>query len=144
MKDKESALGHISLKCPVCRKEHRLATDDNITCDKCDTDLSSITFRSAAISTFAAVALGAGGLYSVDRIFLSSDEPNRYPLEVEYALVERCANAPGEPVAPAAYARLRDTCICAVSQATEKVTYEEFRTDQFGFRNVWREGFDEC
>lgn len=81
------------------------------------------------ISASAALVVGTLGGYKVNAAL----EEARYPLAVEYAIVDSCVNSSSNMVSVSWYTNKRKTCLCALEKTEEKISYSDYKADQRSF-----------
>nr|WP_241573597.1 hypothetical protein [Vibrio parahaemolyticus] len=78
------------------------------------------------MSASTALFVGVVGGYKVNSAF----DEERYPLEVEYAIIDTCINSAKNMVSVSWYEGKRETCLCALSLTEKSVPYSDYKSDQ--------------
>ncbi|MBF4327986.1 hypothetical protein EAY16_22160, partial [Vibrio anguillarum] len=73
-----------------------------------------------------ALAVGLFGGYKVNGAL----EDERYPIEVEYAIVDTCINSAKNMASVSWYESKRETCLCALAETEKSVPYSDYKSDQ--------------
>ena len=108
--------------CQKCGKENELRIEPEA-CAECGEKLSLIQVRSSVAALLLAAAIGFGGNATYRKV--ASEE--RYPLLVEYTIVEQCANSSGAFV-PHNVAKQKITLCANALRATQKdVDFQTFQ-----------------
>lgn len=88
-----------------------------------------------------AFAVGVAGYSVVDRNVLDS---NRYPLNVEYAMVNACTNGDLSALPRELYDSKQEICLCAVEKIVDDVPLSELKGGKAEFGQILAKGLDEC
>ena len=116
---------HMNIECPHCKTDNPIAFADHIKCIKCEKDFKGIKFKKAALATTTAIAIGCFGGYNTNNIISDA----RYPLEVEYAIVDTCVNGAENLISTKRYEEKRDACLCALSATAGEIDYSSIEDD---------------
>ena len=122
----------MNIDCPNCGEENKIEFAENIICHSCNKTLAGHRYRKfkkPLIGAMSAFIIGGIGGYKADN-YLSEQ---RYPLQVEYQLVDACVNLSGSILQRSALSQKKTTCICAVKGATGEVSYSEYRKNPTQF-----------
>ncbi|RVU31018.1 hypothetical protein [Neptunomonas marina] len=68
----------------------------------------------------------------------------RYPMEVEFSLIDVCINGSGSSLSASQYKRKQSLCLCAVEGAIGDVSYSEFESSKYLFEQSLRRNLEEC
>ncbi|MGO3890114.1 MAG: hypothetical protein ACTJHW_03965 [Paenalcaligenes sp.] len=93
------------------------------------------------ISIFTAVLIGGIGVYEIDKRFFAE---NRYPVAVEYELVEACVNASRSALTAAQHKRKKEICTCALVKTQVDISYKDMRKDGKLFTSRLKENANNC
>jgi hypothetical protein len=77
--------------------------------------------------------MGAGGTQAYKHI----TEHPRYPVKIEYALIDKCISSYDAPLSRTSFKKKRDACINAVEEIQNEVPFSEFERDQKVFMEVF-------
>ncbi|WP_284303740.1 hypothetical protein, partial [Marinospirillum insulare] len=83
----------MQIECPSCSTGNKIEFAQNIVCCECKKSFAGHfykKFKKPLISATTALFIGAFGTYKVEQVFF---EDQRYPLKVEYELIDSCVNA---------------------------------------------------
>ena len=133
----------LELECLHCSKVNNLKPKHPMTCVDCKKPLSGQRYQ-VKIPYFSLLpfALGALGFGAVDWAFLADE--NRYPLAVEYSMVEACTNGDSRAISPRLYESKRDLCICTVSKTIEDIPFSSFEERRYDIPELLSEYAREC
>lgn len=132
------------IECPSCSKENKIDFAENIICAECKTSFAGYTykkFKKPLLSATAALIIGAVGAHRVDRMFLVHD---RYPVQVEYELVDSCVNGSRSLLNSQSYSFKREVCSCALQETMEDISLEEMKKSESVFLTRFRAGVTTC
>ncbi len=93
------------------------------------------------VSTLTAVFIGAFGFYKIDQHFLTV---HRYPVSVEYEIIDACVNANRSLMSTEQYKRKKEICSCALVRTQEDFPFKEMRKDASGLTSRLREHSKSC
>jgi hypothetical protein len=69
---------------------------------------------------------------------------NRYPLEVEYAVLEACTNSHKKPLSYSLYGSKKKLCLCALEDTMNEISYVRFKVNEKGFLKAFEGNAKEC
>lgn len=132
----------MKVECPYCSKTTEFS--EETACSHCEKSLSKdgLTFvAKPLLSALSAIVLTAGGFWGYER-FVDSSE--RYPLEVEYALVNTCVTGSSFDLNRSQLRAQTKVCLCAVERTTSSVSYSDYREDSSRIDGILEQHADEC
>ena len=113
----------VSVNCPACSAVNELDQHRKIECDECQKPITGHKYRAKkAVSASLAFAVGFAGYGLVDRKLL---DEKRYPMELEYALVNACTNGDISALPRGLYESKQEICLCAVDKTIKALPYNE-------------------
>ncbi|MCZ4370615.1 hypothetical protein [Vibrio diazotrophicus] len=131
----------MKVECPRCHTDNKIEYAENILCKECDKSFKGYKFsKRKLVSSSAALLVGVVGGYQVNDVF----DEIRYPLQVEYALVDTCLNASTSAVSKSWFNSKRDICLCAVEKTTKDVSYSDYKTDESLFIRRLKRNAERC
>ena len=135
----------MQIQCPHCEKENNLNLEKEVVCGECKESLSgSFLYVSAAkkpiIGAAAALFIGYFGHKTVDHII----SVNRFPLEVEYSMLNTCINSDTNIISSKLYLRKKEVCLCSLDKTLEDVNYSDLKDDSKMVADVFREKMATC
>ena len=108
----------MKIECPHCQKDNEIEFAENISCSECEKSFKGFKFsKRKLVSASSALLVGALGGYAVE----SGLDKERYPLEVEYAIVDTCVNSSKNMVSVSWYESKREACLCALEKTENDV-----------------------
>jgi len=117
----------MKIECPNCQTDNDIEFAENITCKGCEKSFKGFKFsKRKFVSASTALAVGLFGGYKVNGAL----EEERYPIEVEYAIVDTCINSAKNMVSVSWYESKRETCLCALAETEKSVPYSDYKSDQ--------------
>lgn len=131
----------MKIECPHCREDNDIEFAENISCNNCNKSFKGFKFsQRKLISAGAALVVGAMGGYKVNTAL----EDIRYPLAVEYAIVDSCVNSSKNLVSTSWYENKRDICLCALEKTIDQVSYSSYKSDQPTFVSTLKQNASTC
>ena len=100
--------------------------------------------KKVATILMALMVGGISGHYIDDIIEKYNLQTDRYPINIEYKIIEKCISNYDEPISERVHGNKRDICICALEKTEIEYSYELFRTDQNIFLNTFEVNAREC
>lgn len=130
--------------CPHCEKGNEIEYGENIICGDCKKTLAGYTykrFKKPLMSTATALFVGAYGTYTINKEFI---DVARYPVGVEYELIDSCINASRNFMG--SYWRVDKTkiCVCALKKTMGDLSYKDMKKSEPKFLDRFRGNIAEC
>jgi hypothetical protein len=129
------------IECPKCFKYNDLKLKENVKCGHCQEELSGHKYKKRVISVTTALMIGVGGSYATNKYLFTE---NRYPLAVEYSIIESCVNSHKKPLAYSVYGKKREICLCALEETIDDVSYKKFSKDETSFLITFEKKAKQC
>ena len=111
-----------------------------VKCRTCNKTIKKITitkpYKVAAL--LAVVSFGASQFIE----YVVTD--NRYPLGVEYAVLDACVNSYRSVISYGSYGSKKKICLCALEETMNEISYIRYKVDEDGFLDALRENAKEC
>lgn len=143
----------MNIECPKCNQTNAIEFSEHISCNHCSTNFKGFNFVKKKITAIAAIgtmALGAVGGYEINDSLNSSDNPfnasseHRYPLEIEYALVDTCVNGRSMLFPKGRHKEVRNQCLCVIEFTTKQISYNQYKNDIDAFNNSIQYAVPHC
>lgn len=134
----------MQIECPSCSTDNQIEFGENIICNQCKESFAGYSykkFKKPLISATAALFIGAFGTYKADQIFF---EDQRYPLNVEYELIDSCVNASRTLASVYRQANKTQVCICALGKTMKAISYKELKKSEPEFLTHFRKSISSC
>ncbi|MBF4372173.1 hypothetical protein [Vibrio anguillarum] len=131
----------MKIECPHCQTDNLIEFAENISCTECKKNFKGYKFsKRKLVSASTAFLVGAVGAYAVE----SELDKERYPLEVEYAIVDTCVNSSENLVSVSWYESKRETCLCALEKTENDVAFSDYKSDQEMFLHTFKQHARSC
>ena len=91
--------------------------------------------------------LGVGGVagHNIDDIIEKYNlEADRYPMSMEYKVLNNCISNYNEPISRKIYRNKERVCICTLEKTQLEFSYEDYKIDSTEFLNIFEENVKEC
>ena len=131
---------NLEIECPHCSKENKINLSTEIKCKHCEKPLIGQKYKKPFMSAMTAIILGIGGGY----YFNEKLDDNRYPLSVEYVLIDSCVSYDKRPLLAKDYKNKENICICALNKTQKEIDYSEYKKKQSTFMNILELKANEC
>ena len=109
-------------------------------CKTCSTVIEKITIKKPLKAAGLATIIAYGGSQFVD--YAITD--NRYPLAVEYAVLEACASSYEEPLSYSSYGSKKKLCLCALEDTMNEISYIRYKVNEKGFLKAFESNAKSC
>ncbi len=131
----------MKIECPHCEADNKIEFAENITCKECEKSFKGFKFsKRKLVSAGSALIIGTASGYAINNKF----QEERYPLEVEYAIVDTCVNSSKSMVSVSWYENKRDTCLCTLRKTEQDIPYSDYKSDEAGFISSFRHNARSC
>ncbi|GIU15873.1 hypothetical protein TUM4261_33560 [Shewanella sp. c952] len=131
------------IECPHCSEDNKIEYAENIRCKKCEKDYKGFEFSKRKIITGTALALLTYvGFHTLNDEIKGYGE--RYPIAVEYALLDSCINGSTNSISKSNYLSKRDACLCALKDTQEDYPYADYKDNVKGFVPIFRQNAKSC
>ncbi|SON49924.1 hypothetical protein [Vibrio tapetis] len=131
----------MKIECPRCKTDNKIEFAENITCKECEKSFKGFKFsKRRFVSASSALFVGVVGGYTVsDKL-----EEVRYPLKVEYAILDTCVNGSENTLSVRWYESKRDACLCALTKTEQDVSYSVYSSDPSTFFDNFHFNAESC
>ncbi|QIA65005.1 hypothetical protein GT360_15695 [Vibrio astriarenae] len=131
----------MKIECPHCQTDNDIEFAENIACKECEKSFKGFKFiKRNFVSASTALAVGLIGGYKVNGAL----EEERYPLEVEYAIIDTCVNSSKNIVSMSWYESKREACLCALEETEKSLTYSDYKSNQQQFLLRFKQNAKGC
>lgn len=130
--------------CPSCSTENNIDIGQEVVCGKCKSSLSGFVYRKykkPLVSAMTALLIGAYGSYKIEQVYL---EITRYPVRIEYAIIDSCITSDRSLMLTSELKEKKHLCLCAYEKTMDEVSYNEYQNDGNGFFTVFRKNVEVC
>jgi hypothetical protein len=115
----------------------------DIICGQCKASLKGHAYRKykfPIVTTISVLLLGATTTYNLEQHYIHNA---RYPVAIEYALINSCATADHRSISRQDLKHKTQACTCALEKTMQKIPYAEYAKDKT-FSASFRSYVDEC
>lgn len=131
----------MEITCPECKKPTAVQITEGLCCEHCQTSFEKLKFaKKAFITTTSALALGTVIGLNADDFF----ESHRYPLPIEYALVEACSHGKSSVDYYRRAGQRFEVCACALKTVQEDISYKQYKKAPREFVGAMESAAREC
>ncbi|MBK1874466.1 hypothetical protein FE848_14670 [Marinobacter sp. 1-3A] len=109
-------------------------------CKTCESVIEKFTIKKPLKAAGIAAILAYGGSQFID--YAITD--NRYPLDVEYSVLEACSSSYKEPLSHSSYRSKKKLCLCALEDTMNEISYIRYKVDEKGFLKAFEENAKSC
>lgn len=109
-------------------------------CKICESVIEKFTVKKPLKAAGIAAILAYGGSQFID--YAISD--NRYPLAIEYAVLEACSSSYKEPLSYSSYTSKKNLCLCALEDTMNEISYIRFKINEEGFLKAFEKNAKSC
>lgn len=132
------------IECPSCSANNEIEFSNNILCHSCNKTFSGHSykkFKKPLLSATTALIIGMYSGYKADQYFL---QDQRYPLKVEYELVDNCINSSSVLMTQYYQVEKSKVCTCALEETMKTISYKELVENESGFLTRFRGNLASC
>lgn len=109
-------------------------------CKACSSVIEKFVVKKPLKAAGLAAILAYGGSQFID--YAITD--NRYPLDVEYAVLEACTSSYKQPLSYSSYGSKKQLCLCALEDTMNEISYARFKVNEKGFLNAFEDNAKAC
>lgn len=109
-------------------------------CKTCENVIEKLTIKKPLKAAGLAAILAYGGSQFID--YAITD--NRYPIAVEYAVLEACSSSYSRSMTTLSLGRNKKTCLCALEDTMNEISYIRFKVNESAFVESFRENINSC
>ncbi|HCM0830565.1 hypothetical protein HJ170_22540 [Vibrio parahaemolyticus] len=131
----------MKIVCPSCSHSNELEYSEHIKCTECEKSFKGTKFIS---SSFLGDLLGWGVLIGVGAGGYYIGAEDRYPVSVEYAIVDTCITGSSSRITATQLSKKRSICSCALERTMNDVSYDEYSNDKNVFKKAFLSNVKEC
>ncbi|EHK9000952.1 hypothetical protein KCU36_004302 [Vibrio vulnificus] len=135
---------NMNIECPSCSKENKIEYGENILCCECNSTFAGHTykkFKKPLLSASSALLIGVFGTYKIEQLYF---DEQRYPVRVEYEIVDNCVNSDKRAMTTDKYVEKKNLCLCALELTMNSLSYKEATGDEANFLNSFRTSLNQC
>ena len=127
----------ITVRCPECLEDTSINLSKHLKCKHCEKSLMNSRYIKPLIkgtSIFTtAILIGIGSGIGLDEFF----EKDRYPISVEYSIIERSLSSDTTPVSRCRFKSKKEVCFEALENTQKKISYREYKDDPHKFMDEY-------
>lgn len=134
----------MNIVCPSCSLANTFESGEQITCGGCHKSFAGHTYKKYKKSFFsgtAALIVGVLGGYQADQWLSDS---SRYPLAMEYAILNSCINSSNSVASHVRTAKKQEVCLCALENTMSDIDYAQASGNEQKFASRFRAYVQEC
>lgn len=144
MEESKEEQEHLRLfiTCPNCDKKNSIKLQSKTKCGNCKESLTQWEynkFKKPMIGAFSAFLIGGVSIYNIDNYF-----DKRYPMSVEYSIIDSCIRSDEEPLYRSYIRQKKDVCVCALSKTTNDFDYSDYKDSEDRFLIIFEKKAEEC
>lgn len=104
-----------------------------------------MTNKQKVVSILMALTLGGVAGHHIDDIVEKYDlQVNRYPIEIEYEIINNCISNYEKPLARKIYLYKKEICTCALGKIELYYSYSSYQKDYNTFLEIFEVKANEC
>ena len=104
-----------------------------------------MTNKQKVVSILMALTLGGVAGHHIDDIVEKYDlQVNRYPIKIEYEIINNCISNDGKPIAREIYLYKKEICTCALGKTELYYSYSSYQKDYNTFLEIFEVKANEC
>ncbi len=123
-----------------CGEKAEIGATVKFHCKTCASVIEKFTVKKPLKAAGVAAILAYGGSQFVD--YAITD--NRYPLDVEYAVLEACTSSHKQPLSYSSYGSKKKLCLCALEDTMNEISYVRYKVNEKGFLKAFESNAKSC
>lgn len=123
-----------------CGEKVEIGATVKFHCKACANVIEKFTVKKPLKAAGLAAILAYGGSQFID--YAITD--NRYPLDVEYAVLEACASSHKQPLSYSSYGSKKKLCLCALEDTMNEISYVRYKLNEKGFLKAFESNAKSC
>jgi hypothetical protein len=123
-----------------CGDEAEFGATIKFHCKTCKNVIEKFTIKKPLKAAGIFAVLAYGGSQFID--YAITD--NRYPLNVEYSVLEACASSYNKPLSYSSYDEKKKICLCAFEDTMNEISYLRYKVDEKGFLEAFEINAKSC
>ena len=123
-----------------CGDKAEIGATVKLHCKACSNVIEKFTVKKPLKAAGLAAILAYGGSQFID--YAITD--NRYPLDVEYAVLEACASSHKQPLSYSSYSSKKKLCLCALEDTMNEISYVRYKVNEKGFLKAFESNAKSC
>jgi hypothetical protein len=134
----------MQIECPHCSADNEIEFGENILCHHCKNTFAGHyykKFKQPYLSAASAFLIGSFVAYSADHI---SSDNQRYPLNIEFELLDSCVNGSGKAMNKDLKNEKIQFCICMLETTMEKISYQQLMKSESDILTHFKESVPSC
>jgi hypothetical protein len=115
-----------------------------IVCGKCKASLTGYAYRKykePILTAISALVIGAYGSYKIEQSYF---DDARYPVRIEYAIIDSCVTSDRMSLSTVEFANKKQMCLCAFDKTVNEISYAEFNNNAKDFLDTFRKNISVC
>lgn len=129
----------MSVSCS-CGDKAEVVVTGKIHCKTCANIVKRFSVKKPLKSAGIAALLAFSGSQFID--YAITD--NRYPLDVESAILESCASSYEQPLSSSSYRSKKKLCLCALEETMNEISYVRYKVNENGFLKAFESNAKSC
>ncbi|MDN3653422.1 hypothetical protein QWY77_11780 [Thalassotalea ponticola] len=123
-----------------CGDDAEVGATVKLHCKTCKSVLEKFSIAKPIKAAGLTVCLAYGGSLFID--YAITD--NRYPMDVEYAVLDACLSSYQAPLRYSSYGSKKSICLCALEDTMNEISYVRYKVDEDSFLDAFRKNAKEC
>jgi len=121
----------INLVCIKCNTENAIQVSKELHCKKCSEKLTGRKYgKIVAIPLMTIIVSGLFGYVLIDKLDnrgnIIGRQGNRYPIKMEFSLIEECSSGSRNLITQNYFIRKRGICFCALEKTQKTINYKGY------------------
>lgn len=123
-----------------CGENADIGSTVKFECKNCSTLIEEFKIRKPLKAAGIVAILAYGGSQFID--YAITD--NRYPLAVEYSVLEACSGSYSRSMSSLTLASSKRRCLCALEDTMNEISYIRFKVNETAFISSFKENIKSC
>jgi hypothetical protein len=123
-----------------CGDKAEIVATVEVQCKNCNNVIEKFKIKKPLKAIGLTAILAYGGSQFIN--YAITD--NRYPLAVEYAVLEACSSSHNKPLSYSTYGSKKELCLCALEDTMNEISYIRYKVDKQGFLKAFENNAQSC
>jgi hypothetical protein len=123
-----------------CGEKAEIGATVKFHCKVCSNVIERFTVKKPLKAAGLAAILAYGGSQFID--YAITD--NRYPLDIEYAVLEACVSSHKQPLSYSSYGSKKKLCLCALEDTMNEISYVRYKVNEKSFLKAFESNAKSC
>ena len=133
-------MGKIVVKSCDCGDDAKLGATLKVYCKTCKNVIKKFSIKKPLKAAGITIFIAYGSSQSID--YALTD--NRYPLQLEYNLLQACTNSEMKLISTKVFKKKKQICLCTLTETMNEISHIRYKFDKDSFFDSFRANIKTC